>query len=175
MQPDLNNLKAKIQANRDFIDRITTRIPGFNGYVEKSENYDADRMVREFIADRVLSAKKSLNVLSGDLVKSGEIQTIQEIDSIQNLLEGLLKKIQYADYGVSGGFSKIKITEEDQNRLLEYDWRLISAFDEINTLTAKLQSVQGDSLVQEMKNLKQKIRDFDKSVDDRKYVIMEVI
>lgn len=175
MQPDLNNLKAKIQANRDFIDRITTRLPGFNGYVEKSENYDADRMVREFIADRVLSAKKSLNVLSGDLVKSGEIQTIQEIDSIQNLLEGLLKKIQYADYGVSGGFSKIKITEEDQNRLLEYDWRLISAFDEINTLTAKLQSVQGDSLVQEMKNLKQKIRDFDKSVDDRKYVIMEVI
>ena len=97
MQPDLNNLKAKIQANRDFIDRITTRLPGFNGYVEKSENYDADRMVREFIADRVLSAKKSLNVLSGDLVKSGEIQTIQEIDSIQNLLEGLLKKIQYAD------------------------------------------------------------------------------
>jgi hypothetical protein len=27
MQPDLNNLKAKIQANRDFIDRITVQIP----------------------------------------------------------------------------------------------------------------------------------------------------
>ncbi len=175
MQPDLNNLKAKIQANRDFIDRITTKLPGFKGYVEKSENYDADRMVREFIADRVLSAKKSLNVMSGDLVKSGELQTIQEIDSIQNLLEGLLKKIQYADYGASGGFSKIRITEEDQNRLLEYDWRLISSFDEINTLTSKLQSIQGDQLVQEMKTIKQKIRDFDKSVDDRKYVIMEVI
>ena len=175
MQPDLNNLKAKIQANRDFIDRITTKLPGFKGYVEKSENYDADRMVREFIADRIQSSKKSLNVMSGDLVKSGDIATIQEIDSVQNLLEGLIKKVQYADYGASGGFSKIKITEEDQNRLLEYDWRLISAFDEINAATGKFQSLQGDALVQEIRNLKQKIRDFDKSVDDRKYVIMEVI
>lgn len=175
MQPDLNNLKAKIQSNRDFIDRITVQLPGFKGYVEKSENYDADRMIREFIADRIRSSKKSLNVISGDLVKGGEISTIQEIDSVQNLLEGLLKKVQYADYGVSGGFSKIKITEEDQNRLLEYDWRLISAFDEINTAAGKLATLQSDTILQELRNLKQKIRDFDKSIDDRKYVIMEVI
>jgi len=175
MQPDLNNLKAKIQANRDFIDRITVQLPGFKGYVEKSENYDADRMIREFISDKVLSAKKSLNILASDMVKSGEIATIQEIDSIQNLLEGLLKKVQYADYGAAGAFSKIKITEDDQNRLLEYDWRLISAFDEINGITGKLQSIEGEAFLQELKNMKQKIRDFDKSIDDRKYVIMEVI
>jgi hypothetical protein len=132
-------------------------------------------MIREFIADKILSAKKSLNVMSGELVKSGDLAIIQEIDSVQNLLEGLLKKVQYADYGVSGGFSRIKISEDDQNRLLEYDWRLISSFDEINIFTANMQNLQGDTLLQEMKNLKQKIRDFDKNIDDRKYVIMEVI
>ena len=47
MQPDLNNLKSKIQANRDFITKIAVGLPGFKGYVEKAENYDADRMVRE--------------------------------------------------------------------------------------------------------------------------------
>ena len=175
MQPDLNNLKAKIQANRDFIDRITTKLPGFKGYVEKSENYDADRMVREFIADKIRASKKSLNIMSGDLVKTGEISTIQEIDSVQNLLEGLLKKVQYADYGASASFSKIKITEDDQNRLLEYDWRLISAFDEINNAAGKLAALQGEQIIQELRNIKQKIRDFDKSIDERKYVIMEVI
>ncbi len=113
--------------------------------------------------------------MSGELVKSGDLAIIQEIDSVQNLLEGLLKKVQYADYGVSGGFSRIKISEDDQNRLLEYDWRLISSFDEINIFTANMQNLQGDTLLQEMKNLKQKIRDFDKNIDDRKYVIMEVI
>ncbi len=175
MQPDLNNLKSKIQANRDFIDRITIELPGFKGYVEKTENYDADRMIREFIADKVLSAKKSLNIMAGDLVKSGEISTIQEIDSIQNLLEGLLKKVQYADYGASGNFSKIKITEDDQNRLLEYDWRLISSFDDIKTSAGKLASSQGETLLNDIKELKNKIREFDRCIDERKYVIMEVI
>ena len=46
---------------------------------------------------------------------------------------------------------------------------------EINIFTANMQNLQGDTLLQEMKNLKQKIRDFDKNIDDRKYVIMEVI
>lgn len=175
MQPDVNNLKAKIQANRDFIDRITTSLPGFKGYVEKSENYDADKMIRSFIADKILSAKKNLGVVSGDSVRSGNLGVTQEIDSLSHLLEGLVKKVEYADYGVSGGFSKIKITEDDQNRVLEYDWRLITAFDEIYKLFANLSSLQGDALTAEIKNIKLKIRDFEKSFDERKYVIMEVI
>jgi len=175
MQPDLNNLKSKIQANRDFIDRITTSLPGFKGYVEKSENYDADKMIRSFISDKIYSSKKSLGVISGDNVRSGNLAVTQELDSLSNLLEGLVKKVEYADYGVSGGFSKIKITEEDQNRLLEYDWRLITAFDEVYKLFANLSSLQGEALTLEINNIKAKIREFEKNFDDRKYVIMEVI
>jgi len=175
MQPDLNNLKAKIQANRDLIDRITTGLPGFKGYVEKSENYDADRMIRRFISDKILSVKKSIGVLSGDNVRNGNFTVTQELDSLSNLLEGLVKKVEYADYGVSGGFSKIKITEEDQNRLLEYDWRLITAFDEVSKMFDNLSSAQGDALNAEIKNIKTKIKEFEKNFDDRKYVIMEVI
>ncbi len=175
MQPDLNNLKTKIQANRDLIDRITTGLPGFKGYVEKSENYDADKIIRNFIADKILSAKKNLGVISGDIVRSGNFTVTQDFDSLSNLLEGLLKKVEFADYGVSGGFSKIKITEEDQNRLLEYDWRLITAFDEVFKLFANLSTLQAEALTAEIGNIKTKIREFEKNFDDRKYVIMEVI
>jgi len=175
MQPDLNSMKAKIQSNRDFIDRIITSLPGFKGYVEKSENYDADKMIRNFIADKILSSKKALGVISGDNVKAGNLGVTQELDSLSHILEGLLKKVEFADYGVSGGFSKIKITEDDQNRLLEYDWRLITSFDEVYQLVANLSTLQGDGLTSEIKNLKTKIREFEKNFDDRKYVIMEVI
>jgi len=175
MQPDLNNLKAKIQANRDFIDRIATGLPGFKGYVEKSENYDADKMIRGFVADKILSSKKTLGIISGDNVRNGNLAVTQDLDSLSHLLEGLVKKVEFADYGVSGGFSKIKISEEDQNRLLEYDWRLITAFDEVYNLFANLSSLQGDALINEIKNIKTKIREFEKNFDDRKYVIMEVI
>jgi len=175
MQPDLNNLKSKIQANRDFITRIAVGLPGFKGYVEKMENYDADRMVREFVAEKIFSAKKNLGLLAADLSRESELGLLPDVDSVSNLLEGLSKKVQYAEYGASGSFSKIKITEEDQNRLLEFDWRLIASFDEILTLTAGLQASRGDALVQALRDVKMKVLEFEKIFNERKYVIMEVI
>lgn len=175
MQPDLNSLKSKLQANRDFITRIAVGIPGFKGYVEKAENYDADRMIREFVSDKIASAKKNLALLSGDLSREADLAALPDLDSLGNLLEGLLKKVQYAEYGPSGQFSKLKISEEDQNRLLEFDWRLIAQFDEVLTLTAGLQASRGDALKSAVKSVKTKVLEFEKTFDERKYVIMEVI
>lgn len=175
MQPDINNIKSKLQSNRDFIDRITVRLPGFKGYVEKAENYDADRMIRNLITEKILSAKKILGIIAGDNVRSGNLTITQDIDSLSNVLEGLVKKTEYAEYAVRGGFSKIKITEEDENRLLEYDWRLISSFDEVFGLFSGLSALQGDALKDGIINLKTRVREFEKIFDDRKNVIMEVI
>jgi len=175
MQPDINNIKSKLQGNRDFIDRITVSLPGFKGYVEKAENYDADRMIRSFIVEKILSAKKTLTVIAGDNVRNGNLSITQEIDQLSNLLEGIVKKVEYAEYAVSGRFSKIKITEEDENRLLEYDWRLISTFDEVLKLFLNLSTLQEDALKGELNTIKTKVREFEKNFDDRKNVIMEVI
>jgi hypothetical protein len=175
MQPDINNIKSKLQANRDFIDRITTGLPGFKGYVEKSENYDADRMIRGFIVEKIMSAKKTLTVIAGESVRNGNLAITQDIDQLSNLLEGLVKKVEYAEYALSGKFSKIKITEEDENRLLEYDWRLISTFDELLKQFSGMSSLQADALKGEIGNIKTKVREFEKNFDDRKNVIMEVI
>ena len=175
MQPDLNSLKEKLQANRDFITRIASGIPGFKGYVEKAENYDADRMIREFIAEKVLTAKKNLGMLSGDLSRESDLAALPDLDSLSNLLEGILKKVQYAEYGASGSFSKIKITEDDQNRLLEFDWRLIAQFDEVLSVISGIQSLRGDELKAAVKPVKTRLLEFEKTFDERKYVIMEVI
>lgn len=175
MQPDLNSLKNKIQANRDFITRIAVGIPGFKGYIEKAENYDADRMIRVFVSDKILVTKKTLAMLSGDLSREADLAALPDLDSLGNVLEGLFKKVQYAEYGPSGQFSSLKITEEDQNRLLEFDWRLIAQFDEILTLTSGLQLSRGDALKSALKSVKTKVIDFEKLFDERKYVIMEVI
>ncbi len=171
MQPNLDDINKKIQENRDFISRIASGIPGFKGYVEKSEKYDADKMVREIISGKIMGFKKSLGVISGELVRKSELDTVQAIDSLSNIVEGVLKKVEYADYGLTGSFSKIKFTEEDQNRLLEFDWRLISKFEEIE----KMISAGEGATAEVIENLKKEIRGFEKVFDDRKNVIMEVI
>jgi len=175
MKPDLNNLKNRIEEKRDFIDRIALEIPFFKGYLVKSENYDADLMIRSFIADKLLSVKKHLGAVSSGALRKENYELIREIESLSVSIEGLVKKVRYAEYGASGVFSKAKITEDDQNRLLEYDWRLISSADELAESVEKIASPDCASIPEGLKSAGGMIADFESAFNERKNVILEVI
>ena len=175
MQPDLENIKNRVQLNRDLIDRIMRHVPGFKGYVEKAELYDADGVIRGFIGDRIQEMKDELMSLSGDLVKRGEHSSVSELESLNNKLERLYKKCKSLDFGKSASLSHAGINDEDLNRLLEYDWRMISSADEIIPLVRKLSTADSGSLGAAIREVEGKLKDFEKSFDERKNVLLEVI
>lgn len=175
MKPDLNNLKNRIESKRDFIDKIALGIPFFKGYILKSENYDADLMIRSFLADKLILIKKHLGVLSTSALKKNDYELIKEIESLSIATEGLVKKVRYAEYGTSGTFSKAKITEGDQNRLLEYDWRLISVADDLVESVMKIDSSDSVSILDGLKPAGTMLADFESAFNERKNIILEVI
>lgn len=175
MKPDLNNLKKRIEDSRDFIDRIALGIPLFKGYLIKAENYDADSMIRAFLADKLFAVKKNINSLSTEMAKKGDYEILKDINSLSHLVERLVKKVQFAEYGASGVFSRAKITEDDQNRLLEYDWRLLSSMDELAESAERLLSPDCGSLPEGIKSMAGMIADFESAFNERKNVILEVI
>ena len=174
MQPDLENIKKKIKENRDLIDRITLKLPGFKGFVEEKESYEADSVIRDFLADKIMACKKQVDAVSGDLSHTGEdMKSLKKLDSVNMNFERIFKKTKHADYGKSSLTSRLKISEEDKNRLLEYDWRLIATLDSFQEMIKKLKKKEDfDATVD---GIKEKIDEFEKLFDDRKYVIMEVI
>jgi len=172
MQPDLDNVKNKIQGSKDLVDKITNKIPGFGDYVAKAEMYEADRLIRGQIADTMLEYKKLVDETSSVFVKESKLDLLSDLEGLNTDLERLHKKIKFADYGTSGGNSSMKISDEDKNKLLEYDWRLISSADEIQPL---FEGLTGEDFSGAFKVLKDKIKEFEKSFNDRKNVLMEVI
>ncbi len=174
MQPDLENLKNKVAANRDLIDRITAKLPGFSGYVEKSEMYSADSVIREFMVDRIKRFKSDVSTLSSDFFRDGKTNLLPDVDSLSLNLEKVMNMVRYADYGSSGSLSKVKVTEEDMNRLLEYDWRLISRLDETEKLIEDLTKGEGETGAK-LKELREDLRDFERAFEDRKNVLLEVL
>ena len=175
MQPDLSNIKKRIKNSRDLIDRITTKIPGFKGFVEEKESYEADRIVRDFAADKISSIKKNVTSIFSDLSGSGNIQFLKDLESLNLKLEKIYKKVKFADYGTSASTSSIKISDDDKNRLLEYDWRLIGELDVFDEMIQKLKTENEEEFKTNFKLMKTKIDEFEKSFDDRKFVIMEVL
>jgi hypothetical protein len=175
MQPNLDNLKKKIQENRDLIDRITVKFPGFVGYVEKAENYAADKIVREMLGNRIQGFKDEVHAKMAELEKKKERGVLPDLDSMAVKMEGVIKKCRSAEFGASSSLSGIKISEDDKNRLLEYDWRLISALDELEKSVGELRAAAAENIGGVMSGISEKLRLFEKNFDERKNVLLEVI
>ena len=174
MQPNLDNLKKKIQENRDLIDRITVKFPGFKGYVEKAENYAADKIVRDLLADRIQGFKNEVNAKLADMEKKKERANMADLDSLNLKMETVIRKCQHADFGAMPTLSGITISEDDKNRLLEYDWRLISALDELDKSVKDLRTA-AENPGPIINGIADKLREFEKNFDERKNVLLEVI
>ena len=172
MQPDLENLKGKIKNKRDLLDRLIAKLPGYEGYVEKSELYQADKLVRDLIADKINSLKGKLDSFSGELVKKdGNTELLSELDAIGKIIERVYNKCKFAEHGNTTK-ARIDVKDEDKNRLLEYDWRMISEVEELE----KVFNMLGTEEIKDIpKTLRDKIQEFEKIFDDRKHIILEVI
>jgi hypothetical protein len=175
MQPNLDNLKKKIQDNRDLIDRIIVKFPGFKGYVEKAENYAADRIVRDLLADRMLGFKNEVNAKMVELEKKQQRDGLGDLDSLTIKMESVIKKCQHADFGKTAALSSMTISEDDKNRLLEYDWRLISALDEMEKKVGELRTAAMENVGAITGGIADTLRAFEKNFDERKNVLLEVI
>ncbi|HNW27270.1 MAG TPA: hypothetical protein PKN50_02235 [Spirochaetota bacterium] len=174
MQPNLDNLKKKVQENRDLIDRITVKLPGFKGYVEKAESYAADKIVRELLADRIAGFKNDVNAKMVELEKKQQRDSLGDLDSLNLKMETLIKKCQHADFGRAAALSSMTISEDDKNRLLEYDWRLISALDGLEKSMGELRAA-ADNAGTVISGIADALRAFEKNFDERKNVLLEVI
>jgi hypothetical protein len=175
MQPDLEKLKNRVQQNRDLVARITRHIPGFTGYVEKAELYDTDTVVRGFLADRIQEMKGEISSISAELVRRGEHGAVSDLETLNVALERIFKKCRHADFGKQASLSHVAIGDEDTNRLLEYDWRLIATLDETVPAVRDLAAADSGALGVAIRNTAAKLKDFEKSFDERKNVILEVI
>ncbi len=175
MQPDLENLKKRIGESKDLVDRLIGKLPGYSGYVEKGEMYEADRVVRDFIAEKLLSYKKTVEGAIKDQTRKGELSRLTDLEAINTLLEKVHKKCAHADYGKSGAVSRVTVSQDDSNKILEFDWRMIGRADELEPEIAKLDGAEGDALDAEITRIRKLIEEFEKSFDQRKNVILEVI
>ncbi len=175
MQPNLDNLKKKIQENRDLVDRITMMVPGFTGYVEKAEIHEADRIIRNLLADRIRGFKGTVNSALTALEKKGERGHHGALDALSVKMETIIKKCLHSDFGSSPSLAGAAISEEDKNRLLEYDWRLLSSLDELEKSVAALGTAAPGELGPAIDRAGSFLSDFDTNLEERKHVLLEVL
>lgn len=126
------------KAERNWLERLGEKIPGFRGFQDRELRREVDKMQREYLAGSIADLKGVVRDSARAYTDAAQIGSLHLFDRLDRRLDGLSQAIRFSDYGVTGFFDVEKIGEGELEKVYEFD---LSLLGEIEDLTASLSAV----------------------------------
>jgi hypothetical protein len=161
---------------RGIINKLMELIPGYSGYVEKETRREADKLLREHLADRLELEKRRLEELRSEMTDAKKLDLLDDVDRVDLVFENLVDRLRFASYGYAGFFDTVRVDEDALDRLYEHDEALAG---DVAGIAAKLDELRsaydsdGD-VAAALKELRRLLKDFETKLAKRQDVISGV-
>jgi hypothetical protein len=156
----MSDLFEKVTGDQDIFKKLASKIPGFSGYIERSNRRAADKLLRETIAERFEELYQRVSALQTDFIGQGEIQYVDDLEKAAIKIRTFIDKVRRASYGYSGFFDAVKVNEEELARVYEYDNAMLDLSDEVSRAIDNVEaSIGTDGLPASIRNLVTKTQD----------------
>ena len=76
----MDNFFQKVTSQQDPFRKLASYIPGFDGYIERENRRDADKVLRNTVAQRFEEQWKRVSQLQTDLVSNGLIAYVDDME-----------------------------------------------------------------------------------------------
>lgn len=153
----------KIKSESRLIEKIGLVIPGYRGYRLREMRRDADKLVRNYLYQRLSQSRDDLRTSFQRLVEVRLVDAYADMDRLITRLDAVASQINYAPYGYAGFFDPVKMQESNLDRMLDYDTKLI---DNANELDAKVRQFKGDADTGYFVNVQKGAREIRATVDE---------
>lgn len=154
---------------RNWLERLSSKIPGYSGYVDRERRRDIDKQHREHLADQLRSLKQPLTDLVRELTSSGRLFEVGPADSAIKKLDHLENRVRFASYGYAGFFDVVKIEQSQLDSIYRFDLALVESVEKIETKIAELKakSATADVLKTACADVSAEIDQTNRAFDDR--------
>lgn len=151
----MSDFFEKVSNQVDPFKKLVGYIPGFNGYVERQNRRDADKLLRETVARRFEEQWSRASNLQVELVNSGMIQFVDDMEKAALSLRTFIDKISTAARGYSGLFDAVKINEKELEAIYQFDAAFFDLSDQVKSALDNVEASLGDeaSLPAAIRNL----------------------
>src|SRR5574338_237207 len=140
----MSDFFQKVASQTDPFKKLVGAIPGFKGYVERQNRRDADKLLRDTVARRFEEQWKRASNLQTDLVSSGMIEYVDDLERATIKLRTFIDKISTAPRGYSGLFDAVKINEAELEALYQFDAAFFDLGDQITSAVDNVEASLGD-------------------------------
>lgn len=156
----MSDLYDRVVSQQDALKKLIAKIPGFKGYFEMVDRRQADKVLREVIADRFQVQWTRLSAIQRDMVKAGKIDLIDDLEEASIKLRTFVDRVKTASYGYTGFFDAIKINEAELTQLYQYDLTMVQLGEDVSAAIDNLEaSIDTDGFTAALRNTVQKAQD----------------
>jgi hypothetical protein len=169
---------SDVKGQMRLSERIAAFLPGFRGYKEKELRRESDRLVRNNLYLKLSAAKTDLREISQKIADRRYFDVLTDLDRLLAKMDRVVEKVNHASYGYSGFFDAVKVKEENLDRMIDFDNKLIDGVTalstEIDAFKAELASGLTTNLKTRIQNVSDKLESLEDTFDSREEVIMGV-
>ena len=171
-----NDVYSDVKGQMRLSERIAAFIPGFHGYKEKELRRESDRLIRNHLYLKLSIEKTDLREISQKLADRRYFDVLTDMDRLLAKMDRVVEKVNHASYGYSGFFDAVKVREENLDRMIDFDNKLLEAINalatEIDAFKADLASGVTTNLKTRVQNVTDKLESLENTFDQRNEVIL---
>jgi hypothetical protein len=166
------DLYDKIKDSQGLLGKIASVIPGFSGYMNRETRRDADKMLRETIANRYSEQLSRISALQVELVKSGGIDWVDDVQEAATRLQRFIDMVRTAAYGYSGLFAAVNVNEDALAKLYQFDVALLENVSKVAAAVDNVEaSIGGDGMAAAVRHLSSVMVEANTTFERRKEVL----
>jgi hypothetical protein len=140
----MSDFFEKVSSQVDPFKKLLGYIPGFNGYIERQNRRDADKILRDTVARRFEELWGRASNLQAELVNSGMIKYVDDMEKASIALRTFVDKITTAARGYSGMFDAVKINEKELEAIYQFDVAFFELGDQVSRGLDNVEASLGD-------------------------------
>jgi hypothetical protein len=171
----MTNGYEEARGQRNVLERLGDKIPGFKGFQDRELRRDVDRMQREHLASDLGRLKAALRDKARSYTDAGKIGALSAFDRLDRQLDGLSQAIRFSDYGASGLFDPVKIGDAELQRLYEFDLSVLQDVEDLEGQIAAVPEPGGEDPAKLLDQVLQRSRGLEDKWKQRELVISNVV
>ena len=168
----MSDLFDTVKGGQDIFKKLLSYIPGFSGYIERTNRRAADKLLRDQVALKYSELVARTSRLQHDIAEAGQLDFLDDVDNIGRKLRTFCDRIKNASYGYSGFFDTVKINEKELAQLYTFD----AAFFELaNQISSGMDNIEAGIGADVLKSAIRSVDDLARQVGDtydRRYQIL---
>ena len=167
----MTNGYEEAKAQRNVLEKLGEKIPGYRGFQDRELRRDVDRLLREHLASEIGRLKSILRDRARGYTDAGRIGALNGFDRLDRQLDGLSQAVRFSDYGATGLFDPVKIGEPELQRLYEFDLSVVDDLAQLEAGIAAVPAPGAEDPAPALDHLQQEVRVLDDRWKQRKQVI----